>query len=104
VESNAVAGDTVNAASIDGPKIDIALTGAFKPIPRLFLGAHIGLTSYIIGDAGQRFNPRARTSCIDARYSLDACELDDQGAALPSAAGRYLLFALHLGAAIGFDY
>ncbi len=103
-ETGAMESGLVNAASMDAPKVDIALTAAIRPGRHLFLGAHLGATAYILGHAGERFDPRAQTRCVDARFDLDACSASTRGEGQPSAAGQYTLFVLHMGAAIGFDY
>jgi long-subunit fatty acid transport protein len=103
-ETGAMNAGLANAASLDAPKIDIALTAAIRPTNHLFLGAHIGGTAYVLGRAGETFDPRAQTRCVDSRYDLDVCAAATRGEGLPSAAGQYSLFVLHVGAAIGFDY
>jgi long-subunit fatty acid transport protein len=104
VESSAVDLAAVNAAAIDAPKIDAALTAEYHPMPHLVLGAHVGGTAYVLSSAGERFSPRAQAACVDASYSLDACQADNAGNALPAAAGKYTQFVIHLGAALGIDY
>lgn len=103
-ETSAVETSAVNASSIDAPKFDVALTAEWKPVKHLFLGAHVGGTAYLLSDAGGRFNPRAQVACVDAAYALDACGAANAGQALPAAEGRYTMFVVHVGAAIGFDY
>jgi long-subunit fatty acid transport protein len=104
VESSAVRRASVNAAAIDAPKIDATLIAELRPTTHLLLGAHIGGTAYVLSHAGDGFSPRAQAACVDAAYSLDACAADNQGSALPAAAGRYTQFVLHLGVALGIDY
>jgi hypothetical protein len=41
---------------------------------------------------------------VDSGYSLDACDAFERGRGLPSAAGRYTVARVHLGAALGIDY
>ena len=103
-ETSAVRTDVVNAASIDSNKLDLSLTAEWKPTRLLRIGAHVGGTAYILGQAGQAFSSRAAVSCVDAAYSLDACGKISAGQGLPSADGQYTMFVLHLGASIGFDF
>lgn len=103
-ETAAVDPATVNAASIDGNKLDAALTLEWHPLPRLLIGAHLGGTAYILSSAGHRFDPRAQVRCTDSGYALEACTETNFGHALPRAAGAYTMFVLHAGLAVGFDY
>jgi long-subunit fatty acid transport protein len=104
LENSAVTTGSVNAASIDAPKLDATLTAEWRPVRHLVLGAHVGGTAYFLGEAGGGFQPRAQVACVDAGYSLDACGAQNTGNALPSADGHYTYFVIHLGAAIGIDY
>ncbi|HEY7954419.1 MAG TPA: outer membrane protein transport protein [Polyangia bacterium] len=103
-ETSAVESGAVNAASIDAPKLDLTLTAEWHPVKHLMLGAHVGATGYILGEAGQSFDPKAEVACVDAGYALSACGAANRGDGLPSAAGRYTLFVVHVGGAIGVDY
>lgn len=103
-ETNAMDAAAVNAAAIDANKFDAALTMEWKPVAHLVLGAHVGGTAYILGDAGQRFDPTAAQACADAAGALPYCAAYNRGDGLPSAAGSYTYFVVHLGAAIGMEY
>ena len=103
-ETAAVDTSAVNAASIDAPKLDLALVAEWRPIKHLMIGAHVGGTAYILGQAGQRFDPQAQVACVDAGYNLDACGASNRGDGLPAANGTYTYFVVHFGAAVGLDY
>jgi hypothetical protein len=98
------ASSAVNPASLDAPKIDLALTAEWHPVRHLVLGAHVGGTAYVLGQAGDRFDPRAQVACVDAAYSLDACGPSNRGDGLPSAKASYTYFVVHFGAAIGVEF
>lgn len=103
-ETAAVKKELVNAANLDAEKLDLSLVAEWKPHRRVTLGTHLGGTAYFLGDAGQGFRPREQVRCVDAAYSLDACGDLLGGRALPEASGRYTLFVLHVGAALGLDF
>ena len=103
-ETSAVESSAVSAAALDAPKLDFALTAEWKPVKHLVLGAHVGGTAYILDQVNSRHNPRDTAACVDARYSLDACAAVDSGDGLSSASGKYTLFVVHLGGALGVDY
>jgi hypothetical protein len=108
-ESAAVAADAVSAAALEGHKLDAALTlewQAWHGLANhaLIIGAHLGGTAYLLGRVSSRFNAAAEVECVDSGYSLSHCGALDNGTAFPSASGRYTLFTLNLGAAIGFTY
>lgn len=107
-ETSAVAPSAVNPAAIDAPKLDGALTLEWRAwrsgSTSLFVGAHVGATAYFLGHVRSRYDATAETACVDAAYSLDACEKRNFGDALPSASGSYTLFVLNAGAALGLQY
>ena len=103
-ETSAVDATAVNAASIDANKLDVALTAEWKPTRHLRFGGHVGATAFILGDAGQRFDPNAQVACVDAKGDLAACQAYNNGDALPSAAGQYTYVIVHAGLAMGVDF
>jgi long-subunit fatty acid transport protein len=103
-ESNAVPAAFVSPANLEGHKLDLALTLEWRPRAHLTVGAHIGATAYLLSHGGEAYDPRAESSCVDANYALDACQKRVEGSALPSAAGRYTMGAVHAGFALGMDY
>jgi long-subunit fatty acid transport protein len=107
-ETSAVAADAVNAAALDAPKLDAALTVEWKAWHKaattILVGAHVGGTAYFLSRVDSRFDARAETACVDAGYSLDACGKLDGGDALPSASGRYTMFVVNAGVALGVQY
>jgi long-subunit fatty acid transport protein len=103
-ETSSVQSTAVSAAALDAPKLDVALVAEWRPVKHLSLGAHAGLTSFLIRDVTSRHDPRDTIRCVDAQYDVNACRDVISGDGLPSASGRYTLFVLHVGAAIGLDY
>jgi long-subunit fatty acid transport protein len=103
-ETPAVEPDAVNAAAIDGHKLDLALTAEWRVATHFTLGAHVGGTAYIIRDVNSRFDANKEIDCVNSRLSLDACAGVTSGQGLPSASGRYTMFVFHAGAAVGIDY
>ena len=107
-ETSAVAPSAVNPAALDAPKLDAALTLEWqawhKGPTALLVGAHLGGTAYFVSRVDSRFDARAETACVDAAYSLDACGKLNFGDALPSASGRYTLFVINAGVALGVHY
>ena len=94
----------VNAASLDAPKLDVALVLEWKPVRHLVIGANLGLTSYLFSRVSGRYSGRAQVACVDARYSLDACQASYEGFGRPSSSGSYTLFVLSAGLGLGLDY
>jgi long-subunit fatty acid transport protein len=113
-ETSSVDGSAVSAAALDAPKLDLALVAEWRPVKHLVLGAHFGFTSFLMRDVDSRHDPNDTVQCVDAHYSLSAAPANDpnhpwcgkvtDGDGLPSASGRYTLFTVHLGAALGLDY
>jgi hypothetical protein len=103
-ESSAVGYAYIDAANLDGHKLDLALTLEWHPREHLTVGAHVGGVAYLVGHAGSAFDPRAETTCVDAHYDLGACQKQIDGSALSAAAGRYSMGSLHAGFALGMDY
>jgi long-subunit fatty acid transport protein len=103
-ETSAVDKSAVSAATLDGPKIDAALTAEWRPIRWLVVGANAGATAYVIGEVKSRYNPRALAACADAAFSLDACTSTTAGQGLSSASGNYTLVIVHLSGAIGLEF
>jgi hypothetical protein len=107
-ETSAVAPSAVNPAALDAPKLDAALTVEWKAWEKgttsLTIGAHLGGTAYFVSRVDSRFDAQAETACVDGAYSLDACGKLNFGDALPSASGRYTLFVINAGLALGVQY
>jgi hypothetical protein len=103
-ETSSVDSSAVSAASLDAPKLDLALVLEWRPIKHLVLGTHVGLTSFLMRDIQSRNDPNDTARCVAAQYALSACGPVIDGDGLPSASGRYTLFTVHLGAALGLDY
>jgi long-subunit fatty acid transport protein len=103
-ETSAVEPSAVNAAAMDAPKLDFALTAEWRPVKHLVLGAHVGGTAYLFSHVDSRQNSRDLANCVDARYSLEWCGPVNSGDGWSSASGKYTLFVVHLGGAVGVDY
>lgn len=108
-ETPSVPADNVDAATIDGHKLDATLGIDFRRVvagkAALRFAVAAGLTGYLPVSANPGvYDPRARVNCVDHGASLDSCGLDLNGQALPSAAGRYALVAPHFTVGVGVDY
>lgn len=103
-ETSSVDASAVSAANLDAPKLDLALIAEWKPIKHLTLGAHAGATAFLMRDVDSRQSLQNTLGCVKSQYRLDACGALINGDGLPSASGRYTLFTVHLGAAVGLDY
>jgi long-subunit fatty acid transport protein len=108
-ETSSVDGSAVSAATLDAPKLDLALVAEWRPVKHLVLGAHFGATAFLLRDVDSRYQSQYTVNCVNSGYSLPTptqrnCGPVIDGDGLPSANGRYTLFTLHLGAALGLDY
>ena len=107
-ETSAIAPSAVGPAALDAPKLDAALTLEWRAwhnaSTAFFVGAHVGGTAYFLGHVRSRYDATAETACVDAAYSLDACQKQNLGDTLPSASGDYTLFVVNAGAALGLVY
>jgi hypothetical protein len=107
-ETSAVAPDAVNAAALDAPKLDAALTLEWaawhKGSTTLTIGAHVGGTAYFLHQVTSRYDAHAETACVDAAYSLAACGKLNAGDGLPSESGTYDWFVINAGVALGIQY
>ncbi|HEY2749039.1 MAG TPA: outer membrane protein transport protein [Polyangia bacterium] len=107
-ETSAIAPDAVNAAAIDAPKLDLALTLEWaawhKGSTTLTIGAHLGGTAYFLDHVSSRYDAHAATACVDAAYSLAACGKLNAGDALPSESGDYYWFVINGGISLGIHY
>lgn len=106
-ESPAVPADHVNAAALDGPKID-AMVAAELHLGWFRVMAGYQITSLLFSSLNATtpgaFDPAAATRCADASYGLDACADALAGRALPSSAGRYALTSHRFSLALGKDF
>ncbi len=112
-QSPAVPADHVDAAVVDGHKLDATLgmewrrvvgSARRRPVGLRFTAA-AGFTGYLPVEAKPGvFDPSARVACVDSAWSIDQCAADLHGAALPTAAGRYTLLVPHFTAGVGVDW
>ncbi len=105
-ETSAVESSAVSAAQLDAPKFDLALTAEWHPVRHLRLGAHAGVTTYVLGDIKSRFNSNDYVSCVEKGYDLNqpGCLAVTNGYANPTSSGHYQLVTPHAGVSVGLDY
>lgn len=92
VETSAVPNANVNAAAVDGFKIEPALATEFKLGRHLKIAAGYALTWMLpVTVDSSVFNPTAAAACAQAAVDLSspACQTRQAGQARPSAAGSY---------------
>ena len=90
VETSAVDPSAVNAAAVDGLKIEPMALVEARLWRHLWLSAGYGLTLMSQVNANSSvFDPMAATTCADAGNALDKCVQRDAGQARPTAAGTY---------------
>ena len=92
METSAVPADNVNAAAVDGLKIEPALATEFKLGRHFRIEAGYALTWMFPVTVGTSvFNPAAATACAQAAgdLALPACQTRLAGQARPTAAGSY---------------
>jgi hypothetical protein len=93
-ETSAVDPAAVNAAAVDGPKIEPIVLAEVQVARHLWLGGGYGVTWMpSVTVTGSAFDPTAATACADANNDLGApgspCRRRLAGQARPTAAGTY---------------
>jgi long-subunit fatty acid transport protein len=89
-ETSAVDPSAVNAAAVDGLKVEPMALVEARVARHLWLSAGYGLTLMSQVNANpSAFDPLAATACADAGNALDACVARNAGQARPTAAGTY---------------
>jgi long-subunit fatty acid transport protein len=92
METSAVPEANVNAAAVDGLKIEPGLAAEFAIGRHLKIGAGYAVTwMFPVTVSTSQFNPAAAVACANAADNLSspACRTRNAGLALPTAAGRY---------------
>ena len=92
VETSAVDPAAVNAAAVDGLKIEPVGLIEFRVLRQLWLGGGYGITFMrAVNVTSSVFQPQLAKECVDANGSLtsSACEGRLSGYARPTAAGKY---------------
>ena len=95
LETSAVPASHVNAAAIDGLKLEPQVAAEFRVWRQVRLAASYAITYMFPVDTGASvFDPRAVTACAAAggELSAPACQARMSGQARPSAAGTYHLW------------
>ncbi|HVZ72566.1 MAG TPA: outer membrane protein transport protein [Polyangia bacterium] len=90
METSAVDANAVNAAAVDGFKVEPMALVAVRLWGHVWLDAGYGLTlmSTVAVDDSV-FNPALATACVEANNDLDHCAARNAGQGRPSAAGTY---------------
>jgi hypothetical protein len=92
LETSAVDENGVNAAAVDGFKVEPVGLIEFRVIRQLWLGGGYGVTFMRAVDVtNSAFEPTAATACTASGNNLttEACQLRMAGRARPTAAGHY---------------
>jgi long-subunit fatty acid transport protein len=90
VETSAVDPSAVNAAAVDGLKVEPLALAEARLTRHVWLSAGYGVTLMSEVTANpSAFDPTAATACVDAGNALDKCVARDAGRARPTAAGTY---------------
>jgi long-subunit fatty acid transport protein len=98
LETSAVDSSAVNAAAVDGLKVQPMALVEARLTRYLWLAAGYGVTLMPGVTANPSvFDPAAATACADANGDLDACKARVAGYARPTAAGDYTRFVHDLG-------
>jgi long-subunit fatty acid transport protein len=103
LETSAVDPSAVNAAAVDGFKVEPMALVSVRLFSRFWLDAGYGVTLMsAVNVDPSAFDPTAATTCADGGGSLDlpACAKRNAGQARPSAAGTYTRFSQDFGLAI----
>jgi hypothetical protein len=105
LETSAVDPSAVNAAAVDGFKVEPMALVSVRLFGHLWLDAGYGVTLMSTVRVDQSaFKPEAATSCVDSGHNLDDCVDSLAGRARPSAAGTYTRFSQDLGVAATWKF
>jgi hypothetical protein len=98
VETSAVDSNAVNAAAVDGFKIEPVALIELRVSRRFWLGAGYGLTIMpAVTVTDSVFNPNAAMTCMASGNDLNACQERLDGKARPTANGTYTSFTQDFG-------
>ena len=98
VETSAVDSNAVNAAAVDGLKIEPVALIELRVSHRFWLGAGYGLTIMpAVTVTNSVFDPNAAITCADKHGDLNACQARLNGNARPTANGTYTSFVQDFG-------
>jgi len=98
VETSAVDSGAVNAAAVDGFKIEPVALVEVRVTRRFWLGAGYGLTIMpAVTVTNSVFDPTEATTCADKLGDLNFCGARNAGKARPTAAGTYSSFTQDFG-------
>jgi hypothetical protein len=103
LETSAVDPSAVNAAAVDGFKVEPVALVAVRLFGRFWLDAGYGVTLMsAVNVDNSAFDPAAATACATkgGNLELEACQLRLAGRARPSANGNYTRFSQDFGFAI----
>jgi hypothetical protein len=90
LETSAVDPSAVNAAAVDGFKVEPMVLAEMRLSHHLWLGAGYGITFMPKVQASPSvFDPKAATACADAGGDFGVCQARLSGQARPTAAGTY---------------
>ena len=107
LETSAVDASAVNAAAIDGFKVEPVALIEFRILRQLWLGGGYGITFMRAVDVtSSAFEPGAATDCANSGNDLStrACQLKAAGRARPTAAGHYTAQTQDFGVTITLKF
>lgn len=107
METSAVATEDVNAAAVDGLKVEPVLLAGVRVGRRLWLTAGYGLTIIpAVTVSHSVFDPTAAQACFGANGDLNnpACQQRASGTARPSANGTYTAFWQDFGLTLNMKF
>jgi hypothetical protein len=107
LETSAVDANAVNAASVDGFKVEPVVLFEVRLIRQIWLGGGYGITFMRAVDVtDSAFKPELQTQCVDSGNNIttDACKAQLAGQARPTAAGHYTARTQDLGMTLTFKF
>lgn len=109
VETSAVDAGAVNAAAVDGLKVEPVVLAEARLGRRFWLAAGYGLTimpRVTVTDSASVFHPNAASTCANHNGDLSnpACQMRDAGTARPSTAGTYTAFSQDFGLTLNMKF
>jgi hypothetical protein len=100
-ETSAVNADAVNAAAVDGFKVEPMVLVSVRLFGRFWLDAGYGITLMnAVNVSNSAFDPGEAVTCAQNNHDLGKCEKALAGRGRPSAAGSYSRTSQDLGLAV----
>ena len=106
-ETSAVDASDVNAAAVDGPKVEPVILAELRIRRRFWLTAGYGLSIMPqVTVTNSAFKPQDATGCVAANGAITdpACQSRAAGTARPTAAGTYTAFTQDFGLTLNMKF